>query len=102
MNNELSKTHNLIYEDAFTKDGFDVTVSRYDSKLKPGTYKPTAIDEEKKNADIRVLQVGPYVVNSKIQLKGRGIKAMVVGGRYRVTESALKGLHSKYKVVTDF
>ena len=52
-----------------------------------GEYKVTAIDDAKANADLLLIQVCPKVVQSNIQLKGRGIKAMGQG-LYQVTDAA--------------
>jgi hypothetical protein len=67
-----------------------------------GEYKRTAIDEAKDAADIRLLQVGPKVVDSKVLLKGRGIKPMGTIGRYLVSDAAWTKLQQQFKTITDF
>ncbi len=67
-----------------------------------GDYKNTRIDDEKASADIRILQMGPVVVDSKIPLKGRGIKPLSVQGRYSISRAVLSRLQKNHAVVTDF
>lgn len=67
-----------------------------------GTYSPTAIDEQKKEAQILLLQCSPKIVDSKIELKGRGIKALSVNGRYQISDNAWVKIQAQYTTQTNF
>lgn len=80
----------------------NVTFTKVKEAPEVGQYKETAIDHEKRNADIRILQVGPIMVESRVELAGIGIKNGKRAGLYEVSKAALKKLQAKYYVVTDF
>jgi tape measure domain-containing protein len=67
-----------------------------------GQYAFTAIDASKDSVGIRLLQVSPMIVDSKIPLKGRGIVPMLTSGRYQVSKAAWEKLKSNYTTTTDF
>lgn len=67
-----------------------------------GVYQKTSVDIEKEEADFLLLQVDPYIVDSKVILFGRGVTLMDVKGRYRLTEKALEVAQSKYTWMADF
>lgn len=46
-------------------DGMKVTITHIPSALKMGIYKETSEDVRKREADFRLLQVGPYVIRWK-------------------------------------
>jgi hypothetical protein len=73
-----------------------------------GVYPRTEIDGKKEAADIRI--VGPigskWEIFSKQDLSGRGISLSHIRTdgtfMFRVTETALNGLQSKFSIATDF
>lgn len=72
------------------KKAFRVSFLKTQEHQQTGEYKPTSVDEEKKEVDFRIVQVGPYFINWKD------------GRRERVTEKRLKNLQSKFTWTTDF
>jgi hypothetical protein len=68
-----------------------------------GDYKATPIDQAKKEADIRLINVSPKIIDCKVALKGRGIKQVEnVAGRYQVSDKAWSVLTEQYTWITDF
>jgi hypothetical protein len=67
-----------------------------------GEYTRTVTDSRKDTVMIRLLQCSPKIVDSKVPLKGRGIKQLSVAGRYQVSDTAWTKLQSSYSWTTDF
>lgn len=69
-----------------------------------GEYKPTTLDEEKKNADMLLQSInGNYYslwLNKDIEVKGRGVEHY--GRIIVVTEKIYYKLTEKYTILTDF
>ena len=66
-----------------------------------GDYKPTLIDAQKEATQIRLLQVCPKIIDTNLQLKGRGISTFG-NGRYTVTDTAWEKLKQQYTWAPDF
>ena len=68
-----------------------------------GDYVKTSVDTVKESATLKLIQVGPKVIDSKIELKGRGIKLLsTVERRYQVTDTAWEKLQQTHSRATDF
>jgi hypothetical protein len=68
-----------------------------------GAYNPTLIDNAKNDAQILLLQVAPKIVDSRLPLKGRGVKPFgSAEGRYLVTDKAWDCLKEQYTWSSDF
>jgi|SRR5580692_7725953 hypothetical protein len=67
-----------------------------------GEYTPTTVDKRKPEIQLVLKSCNPKIVESKIELKGTGIKKYTSQGLYEVSNTAWNKLTAKYSWMTDF
>lgn len=84
---------------------YTATITKTQNAQPCGEYKPTALDDAKDRADIRILCAngGSFTVSSRVSLSGRGIKQPYSSpDKYEVTDAALNRLRKTHDVRCDF
>ena len=77
------------------------TITKVANAQPMGEYKSTALDARKAAATLRLIQCGPCVVRSKIELAGRGVKK-ITDGTFQLTEAAWGKISGNNTWVCDF
>lgn len=79
----------------------NATITKTQSAQPIGQYKPTALDAIKAAATVRLIQCSPYVVRSKVELAGRGVRKLN-DGTFQLSDAAWASVSATHTSVCDF
>ncbi len=79
----------------------NATITKIQDAQPMGEYKPTALDARKEAATVRLIQCSPYVVRSKVELSGRGVKRLNTG-LFQLSDAAWSKVGATHTCVCDF
>jgi hypothetical protein len=80
---------------------YTATITKIANAQPMGEYKPTDLDARKAAATLRLIQCGPRVVRSKIELAGRGVKK-ITDGTFQLSDAAWDKVSATHTWECDF